>query len=249
LSIWFFLWLVLSAALLYFLGWTLYILYRQKQAWKVYAAARKLRYSATSLLASPEMSGIINNYTVSLFTGEHTSLDGRNTRKLTAIEVALSSRMPFEAGVGSGGMVPVVRSLGLKEEYAPAHPAWDKAWIAVTNSPGAMEVYLTPARVEALMSLMKMKQAWTVFVFRENVTLLRIDTPDALENPKNIDQLVKKMTDVAQVLELKVGEDTALKNALNRPARKSVAPTASTRAVNLELESEELSPPLINENE
>ena len=46
MNIWFVLWLLLSAALLYFTGWTFLILQKQKRAWRVFATKYKLRYDA-----------------------------------------------------------------------------------------------------------------------------------------------------------------------------------------------------------
>ena len=166
MSIWFFIWLALSGALLYFLFWTLYILFRQKRAWRLYAQKMKLRYNPRQMVESPEISGLVYGYTASMFAGEHASADTRGTRKLTAIEIHLSSRAPFDAGVASGGMVNIVRVLGLKEEMRPQSSEWHESWIASASDVRALEAYLTPERLTALVSLMKMKNAWVILIFR-----------------------------------------------------------------------------------
>lgn len=237
MSIWFLLWLVLSGALLYFMGWTLYILHRQKAAWSKYAEAKKLRYKANTFTSSPEMSGVLNDYTFSFFTGEHTVQEGRSTRKLTATEVSLSSRMPFDCALGSGGMVTLIRPLGLKEEIIPQHQDWKTSSIAATNNRAAFEAYLTPERLDAIVALMKVKNSWVIFIARGDVMLLRFDTPDPLDNPKKIEMLVQKMTAAAKVLELKPGEGDTLKVIMNRPVRREVLPgEKSAEGPSLELE-------------
>ena len=239
MSIWFFIWLFLSAALIYFMGWNAFILYRQKRAWKSYAAAQKLRYRSPSFFAAPEMNGIAGDYTVSLFTGEHMSPDMRGSRKLTAIEIQLSSQFPFAGGVASGGMVDVIQSMGFKEEINPAHPEWEKAWIARAENRNVLKEYLNAERLAALVPLMKIKNAWVVFVFRDNMTLLRLDTPDPLDSAKKLNYIIKKMTDSAKVLELKSGEASRLKTYEATKSAKEVTLKISEENLGSDLSLEE----------
>lgn len=211
MSIWIILWLFLSGALIYFLGWTLFILFRQKQAWKGFSVRKKLRYRAHSMMASPEMSGSLDGYSINFLIGEHFTPDGRASRKLTAIEVQLKSHMPFEGGIASGGMVPVVQSTRMKEEIKPNHPKWDKNYIASSSSGAALEAYLTPERIDALTSLMKIRNGWVILIFRAETFLLRFDTPDPLDSQQKLDKITDKIIEMARVLELKPGEDGRLK--------------------------------------
>jgi hypothetical protein len=221
-SIWFIIWLVLSGSLLYFLGWTLYILYRQKKAWKLFANQKKLRYRSKSILGSPEMSGTIDKYTVNIFIAEHMSPDARSSRKLTAVEIQLASKMPFDGGLASGGMVPIMQGFRLKEEYRPDHPKWDKNYIAASSSRGALEAYLTPPRIDALTSMMKIRNGWVIFVFRGDSMLLRFDTPDPLDSIEKLSKILKKMMDTSMILELNKGEEGILKAEAAKRSAKEV---------------------------
>lgn len=229
MSIWFFIWLLLSGALIYFMGWNAFILYRQKRAWKSYAGAHKLRYRSPTLFAAPEMNGTAGDYTVSLFTGEHMSPDMRGSRKLTAIEIQLSSRFPLAGGVASGGMVDVIQGMGFKEEINPNHPEWDKAWIARAENRNVLKEYLSAERLAALVSLMKIRNAWVIFIFQDNMMLLRFDTPDPLDSAKKLNYIIKKMTETAKILELKSGESSRLK---------TYEATKSAKEVTLKVEEE-----------
>ena len=211
MSIWFLIWLLLSGALLYFLGWTMYILFRQKTAWKTFATRKKLRYRPGTLFGSPEMSGSADKRTVSFFVAEHMAPDARSSRKLTAVEVKLSSLLPFEAGIASGGMVPLMQNFPFREELRPDYPKWDKNYIAAASSRAALEVYLTPERLEALTSMMRIRNGWTIFVCRGDTTLLRFDTPDALDTVEKLNRIYTKMYAVAEALELHKGEEGILK--------------------------------------
>lgn len=238
MSIWFLIWLLLSIVLLGFMGWTLLILHNQKQGWGKYAKSKKLRFKISGMFGSPEMSGVLNDYTFSFFTGEHVLQEGRSMRKMTAVEVSLSSRMPFDCAVGSGGMVSLIRPLGLKEEITPQHPEWKNTSIAVSASRPGLESYLTPERLESIMSLMKIKHAWVIFIARGDVMLLRFDTPDPLDNPKKIELLVQKMTAAAKTLELRPGEMETLKIAMNRSVQRNAAlkDSKGQNEISLELE-------------
>jgi hypothetical protein len=223
LSIWFLLWLLLSSGMLYFLGWTLFILYRQKNAWRAYAKRCKLRYTSSRMLGSPEMSGTLDNYAISFFTAEHTAPDARSVRKLTAIEIPLLTKLPAEGAVASGGMVAFVHRLGLPDEHKPAHTAWNKEYVVKTTNRYVMEEYLTPGRLDALTDLMKVKNAWIILVFKNDTSLLRFDSPDPLDSEKKIDYIVKKMLDAVKALELKPGEEGRLKLSISKKPVKEIA--------------------------
>lgn len=222
MSIWFFVWLVLSLALLAFVIWTAFIIYRQKQAWKAYAAKHSLRYKENRFYDSPEMEGIMGNYTVSFFTGEHPSTDVRRTRKLTAIEIQLSSMLPVEGGVASGGLVDFIRNFKYKDESRINHPRWEKSYIAVSEQKNILENYLTPPRLEAVLDLMEVEHAWFILIFRGDIALLRIDVPEPLDSDDVIDGIVSKMLKAAEVLELDEAEIRRLKSEKARKPEKEV---------------------------
>jgi hypothetical protein len=243
-SIWFYLWLLLSGGLLFFMGWTMLILFRQKKAWKQFAARHKLRYKADAMMAPPEVSGVLNDYTVSLFTGEHMTPEQRSSRKLTAIEVSLTSRLPFDLVVATGGMVDLARGLNLKEEIRPESVKWEKGWFAGASSRAAADAYLTPERLSALTGLMRKENTWVVFICRNDAMLLRLDTPHPLDTQIILDTLTKEMIAAARVLELKNHEDKVLSAEAARKTshKKTVSiDDADLSAVVLKLEDDALS--------
>src|SRR5262245_8805674 len=160
---WFILWLLLSGSLIFFAGWTIYILYMQKKSWRDFAKKNQLRFTSGKYFSTPEVNGTVDGYTVGVFSSEHISQDVRGSRRLTAIEVGLHSRMPFAGAVGSGGMVNLIERQPYSDEVRPDHKGWSTAYVARGASGSALEAYLTPARIEALTGLMKMKNAWVIF--------------------------------------------------------------------------------------
>ncbi|MCB1562523.1 MAG: hypothetical protein KDJ75_03025 [Alphaproteobacteria bacterium] len=222
MSIWLIVWLLLSVALIGFMIWTLRILLRQKHAWKSFAQRYKLRYTSRKFMDTPELSGVIGDFTVSIFPSEHDTPDSRSTRKLSAIEVMLTSKMPVSGVVASGGMIGIAKDLSLREEHHPAYKDWNKEWIAAADNRFVLAEYLTDERLKALTGLMNLKNAWMIFVFRSDMTLLRLDMPDPLETPAKLDEMVKKMLETARILELQTGESTRLKSAEARSSKKEI---------------------------
>lgn len=223
MSFWIIVWLLISVTLLFFLGWTIFILMKQKNTWKKYAATHKLRYKPNSFFQAPDMNGLVDTHSVSLFMGEHSGADARFSRKMTAIEIPLSSAMPVSGAIASGGMVEIVRGLGHKEEHRPKYKGWDKSYVASGESGGAIGAYLTDERLKVLTDLFKVKNAWSILIFKDDVFLLRVDTPDPLFTDKALDGLLKQMVKAAQVLELKKGESGRLKEEMVKRSSDSIA--------------------------
>jgi hypothetical protein len=206
----FFLWAAITLFLLWFWGWTSYILFQQKRAWKAYAKKNNLRYKSNGLSDSPEVSGSLDGYAVKMFASDHGNGDARSRKMMTTIEVSLKSVLPSPCAVASGGMVKIVQQLDLHQEYRPDIAGWDTSFIARAREEEILTAYLTPMRVEALSRLMKRKLAWTILIFGGEIGLLRLDTSDALEREGKIGPILHEMIAVARVLELEAGEDKVI---------------------------------------
>lgn len=248
MSIWIALWLVLSLLLLAFLGWSLLIVFRQKRVWKAFAEKNKLRFKPSVLLQSPEMEGAIDGFKVSVFTSEHVTQDLRSTRKMTAIEVTLHSVFPIDGGCASGRMVDIFKTLAFKAEIQPEHEGWNKSYIAAGTHKRVLEVYFTPERLSVITRLMKIKNLWMIYLFKDGKTLLRIDTANPLISPEQLEKLVKILIVTAQALELKSGEASMLKveetKAVMHDNTLAVNNKMIEQSINLQLEEDEPSTPL-----
>ncbi len=174
-------------------------------------------------MAAPEMNGVYDGYSISLFSSEHGDEFATNARKLTAVEVRLQSQMPFEGGAASGDMVRILQALEFREEWVPSHPEWQKEFLICGDARTALSVFFSNDRLNALLSLMKMSNVWAIYVFRGDINLLRIDTPYPLDNQKKLEAIIKKMVGIARVLELKDGEGGRIKADMVRKPVKEVA--------------------------
>lgn len=206
----FVMWILISTFLLGFWFWTTYVLYKQKSAWKKYAEKRKLRYVAGGFYDSPGIEGVVDDYTVAIFTADHSHLDERSQRKLSSVELALKSAVPVSTYLATGRMVGILKQMLLPQEYRPEHMGWDDSYAICSTEQAVAEAYFTPERLDAILSLTKIKNLWVVVLFFDGRGLLRIDLPDPVVDERRLDILMKKLIEVAGVLELKKGEDLTI---------------------------------------
>lgn len=216
LNIYLLVWIALTLFLIGFWVWSVSVLYTQKRAWKVFAKKRQLRYRSNRAFESPEISGSYQDFEVLVFTAEHEGEDGRMTRRLTSIEVSLHSSIPTSGAIASGGMVKLVEGIHFQAEFRPDISGWDDSYIVRSRDNAVMKAYLNDKRVQELIKLMKIKNAWIILFFSGGRGLLRIDTPDPLHNPKNLDDFLKQMIAAAKILELERGETNRLNAVVGR---------------------------------
>lgn len=210
MSIYLVLWFLVSGFLLGFWFWTIYVIIKQKNAWKVYAEKRKMRYHSSALLETPSISGAVDGYSVSMFASEHGEIDARSQRRLTAIEILLQTELPFAVAAASGGMVQIVEGLELRQEYRPPIKGWDDTYVLRTNNLKLCQMYFNEDRLRKLVSLMNINKSWITLLFYGNQGVLRLDTPLPIDHPKEIDVIIKQMINVARAIELEKGEDKDL---------------------------------------
>ncbi len=221
LTLSFFLWLFITLFLLCFWVWTIYAVSKQRQAWRVYAQKRKLRFHSNGLLQTPTLSGAISDYKVNIFASEHSELDARSNRRLTAIEVSLHTSLPISAAIASGGMVPIIEALDLHQEYRPPSKGWDDSYVLRSSNTDVMQAYMNEERIDHVLKLMKIDKTWIVLLYMEGQGLLRLDTPLPIDRPQELDKLIKKMIAVAKLLELQKGEKERLLRAHKTTSNKS----------------------------
>ncbi len=218
MSVYLIIWAVLTTFLVLFWVWSTTILYQQKKSWKAYAQNKKLRYRANRFFDSPEISGVFEGYKIVGFTSEHDQQDGRLIKRLTCLEVSLKGSLPVSTAIASGGMVDVVEELSFQYEYRPDIRGWDNSYIARSRDEDVMRAYLTTERLQQLVKLMKVKNSWIILIFVGGQGLLRIDTPDPLDNIKTLEKYVRGLVNAAKVLDLDRGEAEKLMSSTQKKA-------------------------------
>lgn len=238
MSIWILLWGALSALLVGFAGWSFWLVYQQKQAWRSFSQKKKMQYRSGRLMETPQVEGRISGREFYLFPSEHAAPDGRSTRKLSAMEIVLKSDIPFNSALSSGGMMNVIDELAFADRYRPSNEKWNKLETSIRGQASKLlEAYYTDERLEALIPLIKIKNAWVLVLSFQGKGVLRIDIADPLESEKKITALAKKMMKVADILELKDGEREILLEGKAQIKPDAVL-TADDAPVSLSLEDE-----------
>ncbi len=201
----FFIWILLACAIVGFFLWTLYTLHQQKTAWRAFAKAKNLRYAnSPNFMDSPQVIGTLEGYALSIFGSEHMREGMRTPRKMTTLEISLRTKAsPITGAIASGGMTPFVQdeTMDFGAVVVPSSPVWDAAWLARAQDSAALLSYLTPQRVQALATLMRIPQMWVIFIFKGEEMLLRLDTPDPLDEPARLEGLVARLIATAKILE------------------------------------------------
>ncbi|MFN3701174.1 MAG: hypothetical protein ACK4VI_06595 [Alphaproteobacteria bacterium] len=164
-----------------------------------------------------------------------------NTRKLSAIEIEMESKLPINGAFASGGMVSIVQTLNLSEEYKPDFSFWNSEHICRCDDKHIVQAYLTEERAKVLTEVLKRKNTWGIFIFRGDDTLLRIDTPEPFDNIEKLTKVIDTLIAAAKILELKSKENLELTAIQNK---KKAAPVVEIKdedlgVIDIELEEDE----------
>ena len=160
-------------------------------------------------METPYVSGIYKGYGIELFGSEYMRVDGRGTRKRTALEISVKGKAPTTGAIASGDLVTLANSpdLNLGTHITIDQNDWNSAWVARVKDHDAAKEYLTEKRIHALSHLMQTPHAWVILMMANDEMLLRIDTPDPLDEPSRIDALTRMMVHAAKILEVPTESD------------------------------------------
>ena len=189
---WFFLWLVLSVFVMGFFLWTMAILQQQKKAWYFFAKKMGFTYKAGKYTDSPVVTGMYNNYKVSLFTDSLRVNDIRGRRFITAIEIETEGGFPATSVLATKDYTDYLAPLRNTVAYQPPG-TWDKSYIVKTRNRDVLARYLTPERVKILSGLFTIKNAASLFFLDTKDCILRIETPDPLRDTERMEKMIRRL--------------------------------------------------------
>ena len=236
---WIFIWFLLSAFVLGVFAWSLRILFQQKSAWKAYAKKMNLNYQdGPTFLSSPVLSGSIGAYGFGLYTEEQRTNDTRGQRFSTILEIALRHGLPVTGAMGTQTMIPLIQTLRMDQSVVPQDKDWDPSWMIRTRHAGMVEKFLTPARIEIIKKIFRMKVLSAFFIFDEQDAVLRIETADPLNDSQRLEKIVKSLILQAEGLIVKAEERALLEGVVRSappaplPDPVEVVPTPEVPPVN-----------------
>ncbi|MDB5492500.1 MAG: hypothetical protein JWO78_2349 [Micavibrio sp.] len=203
---WIFLWIVVSCFIMGTFLWSVRILFQQKAAWKNFAQKMGLSYvPQKGLLVSPVVSGALGQYGFSLFSEPQPTNDQRGVRYNTVIEFALRQGVPSIGAVGTQKMNVILDELVAKQAVQVADPEWDSNWFVRATRANVVQAYLTPARIDVLKKIFRLKTLGALFLFNESEGILRIETSDPMVDAARLEKIVRSI--LAQLPVLLVAEE------------------------------------------
>jgi len=202
LSIWWFLWFVLSFVLLGTTAWSLVILFKQKKAWQEYAKRKELVFTKGTFSGPCQIEGSIDEFHVTCFTATQQKEDSRKNRQLTVIQLTLAKPFVNAIGAGTAEMLPFLNSLELITPHSLKHEKWDsKNNHIFSQNKKAIDKFLTPERIVVLNNILKLSNSDNLVLLEEEQGVFRFETSNPLTEVDKIDTLITKL--MASIIKLR----------------------------------------------
>jgi len=205
LSLWFLLWFVLSFILLGATFWSTVILIQQKKAWREYAAKKGLVFTPNKFFEPASMEGVIDGYNVSFFTAMQQNPDVRKNRQLTVMQVNANDGFVDGIACGTSEMLPFLQTLTAVSPHDVKVGKWDNKYHIRSRNKKAVDAFLTEERVTILSSILSMPNADILIILDDNEGIFRFETPNPLQEAKQIDNVINKL--LARVKKLEPSAD------------------------------------------
>jgi len=227
LSIWIFIWFVVSAVLIGATLWSASILFEQKKAWAAYAKKKGLKFDKGTLMGPGQMQGMVGKYELAFFTAERQDADVRKRRYVTVLEIQLPGGIIDGAAAGTSEMVPFLKTLTRLRPREIKSEKWNPAFRFFSRNDKAMDAYLSEERIAAMNEILSVQNADILILFDGNEGLVRIETPDPLQHPAKIDKIVKRLLKNIQSLIPEDEEKQRLNQLIDQQsAQRAAAPVA-----------------------
>ena len=190
---WLFLWVIIVLGAIGFFLWSYHTTFEQKKAWKAYALKFGLAYVGGALLQPPEMTGEVKNHRVNCYAQAVPDPQGK-TRTETVVEVFLNIVPPVPFVVVKPGFADFLVSINLPKSFVIDDPDWPKAALAQTLEEEQPELWFqnNKKKISALGRFFKLPFDTGVIADGDQAFLV-IRTPDPLNDPRKLNQLVNKM--------------------------------------------------------
>ncbi len=224
MSIWIFLWLIVALIILGTTGWSLLILFQQKQAWKAYATKHKLTYKAGTTFGPSEVEGDINNYTVSLFSATQQKPDARKNRQVTVFQINTDKAFVDGIGAGTKEMVLFLETLEAITPYNVKVGEWNKDYHIRARNKKAVDAFMTEERVKILKAILAMPKSDVLILLDNNQGTFRFETSNPMQDLKMIENTIDKLMKLVDKLAPDEAEAKKLETLASQEREKTPRP-------------------------
>lgn len=203
---WLFLWVIFVLSAAGFFLWSYYTTFEQKKAWKAYAQKNNLTYVGGRMLDSPEMSGEIKGRLINFYPMVVENSQGRMVMH-NVVEVFFKQVPDVLCVVTSQGFKDFIRTTGLTDTFTVGVNDWPKNVLAYKTEDENPEVWFldNPRRVEAIRQLTKLP-FHTALVADGEQAFVALRTTNPLSEPTRLNQLVRKLNTLVEMLEADEGQ-------------------------------------------
>lgn len=188
--LWILLWVVFSAIILGASFWSTIILQKQKRAWSEFAKKHKLKYIGGKFMESPTVAGTLRGFSVSFFSALRDPDDPKARRYVSVIEIKALQGLAGSSAAGTAEMVPFMQTLSALKPYEVNSVHWDKNFRFFTRDAAVTDAYLDNARIRHLNAILATKNADVLVMFDETAALVRVETPDPVQEIAKIEKVM-----------------------------------------------------------
>lgn len=198
---WFFLWILFVLAMVGFFLWSYHATYEQKKAWKAFSSKFNLQYIPGKMMQSPAVSGQLKDRLINIYSQIGDSTQGQ-AKSQTVIEVFLNDLPDVFCAVTSQNFIDFMTTLDLPEPFVVDSDNWPKQSMARTFEDETPSDWFLEKqyRIDAIKELFKLPFD-VAFVSGGDQSFVAIRTPNPLNSPKKINQVIGKLFKIAKDLE------------------------------------------------
>lgn len=200
---WLFLWILFVLALIGFFVWSYHTTYEQKRSWRTFSERYNLQYVSEKMMAPPSVSGQLKNRPINLYAQQVEDAQGNRSMQ-TVLEVFLNDFPNLVMVVTSPQFSDFIAALGFSESFSVDDGSWPKEGLARTIENEFPEKWFLAHkdRVSAIDKLFKLPVS-VAFLCNAQQAFIAVRTTNPLSDSKKLHQIIKKLYEIADLLEVK----------------------------------------------
>jgi hypothetical protein len=194
------LWVFIAIFIMGLFAWSMQILLRQKKAWQIVSNSLNLGYVKGKLTSSPSLSGSLKSFPLTIYSEEQLVNQNGSKRYRTIIQFQLPIIIPSQGIIASSDAKNFANSLTLSEVMSVEGTTIHPSITLRANQISLLQTYLTDEKIKSLNTIMTIKGIACIFIFDENSTFVRFETPDAFDDAPRLERFLLKAVEHIRVL-------------------------------------------------
>lgn len=211
-TFWILIWIILSTIILGANIWSWVILYQQKQAWESLARKYKMVFRKNRFLAPPELEGKIDDFQINMFTAERKGMDIRTRRYMTVMEIVFPKPLVDGGALGTPEMYIFIESIGTVKPLNIDGVTFKEGVRLYSRNDDNVKAFMTPERVEHINHIFSTRNVDILFIFSDNISVLRIETADPMSDAVKLDKAIHRILNHTKAIQVTTPETSQPQN-------------------------------------